>query len=278
MRFLIVHDAYEALTEKQQEEITGAEVFEILFAFFNGMPNLLEAKENYNIEQEAVTLTDNCAPNCSGHTITGTGQSTANTITVESGTHNIILQDVNINVSSGGAAFSIKRGAAVNLTLSGTNTLKSGYGCAGLQVPDGAELVITESSASGLNAAGGSYAAGIGGGMYSAGGKITIRGGTVDATGGYQGVGGVIEISGGRVTATGVYTGAGIGGESRNGGTIIIKGGNLLYSGVDPKTVQYLAGHENSKTTMDIYAKVKYNKPEELFAVVNGAFHQAFSS
>ena len=25
---------------------------------------------------------------------------------------------------------------------------------------------------------------------------------------------------------------------------------------------------------MDIYAKVKYNKPEELFSVVNGAFHQ----
>lgn len=41
-----------------------------------------------------------------------------------------------------------------------------------------------------------------------------------------------------------------------------------------PKTVQYLAGHENSKTTMVIYAKVKYNKPEELFGVVNGAFHQ----
>lgn len=49
---------------------------------------------------------------------------------------------------------------------------------------------------------------------------------------------------------------------------------NLLYAGVDPKTVQYLAGHENSKTTMDIYAKVKYNKPEELFGVVNSAFHQ----
>ena len=52
---------------------------------------------------------------------------------------------------------------------------------------------------------------------------------------------------------------------------------NLLYAGVDPKTVQYLAGHENSKTTMDIYAKVKYNKPEELFWVVNGAFHQAIA-
>ena len=53
------------------------------------------------------------------------------------------------------------------------------------------------------------------------------------------------------------------------------KGGkitNLFYAGADPKTVQYLAGHENSKTTMDIYAKVKYNKPEELFGVVNQAF------
>lgn len=49
---------------------------------------------------------------------------------------------------------------------------------------------------------------------------------------------------------------------------------NLLYAGVDPKTVQYLAGHENSKTTMDIYAKVKYNKPDELLNVVNAAFGQ----
>lgn len=49
---------------------------------------------------------------------------------------------------------------------------------------------------------------------------------------------------------------------------------NLLYAGVDPKTVQYLAGHENSKTTMDIYAKIKYNKPEELCGVVNAAFNQ----
>lgn len=48
---------------------------------------------------------------------------------------------------------------------------------------------------------------------------------------------------------------------------------NLLYAGVDPKTVQYLAGHENSKTTMDIYAKVKYNKPEGLSGVVNAAFN-----
>ncbi len=68
---------------------------------------------------------------------------------------------------------------------------------------------------------------------------------------------------------------------------------NLIHEGVDPKTVQYLAGHENSKAghenskaghenskaghknskvTMDIYAKVKYNKPWELAPVVNQAF------
>lgn len=46
---------------------------------------------------------------------------------------------------------------------------------------------------------------------------------------------------------------------------------NLIYANVDPKTVQYLAGHENSKVTMDIYAKVKYNKPTELLSVVNEA-------
>ena len=49
---------------------------------------------------------------------------------------------------------------------------------------------------------------------------------------------------------------------------------NLIYASVDPKTVQYLAGHENSKITMDIYAQVKYNKPEQLSAVVNTAFGQ----
>ncbi len=47
---------------------------------------------------------------------------------------------------------------------------------------------------------------------------------------------------------------------------------DLIYAGVDPKTVQYLAGHENSKTTMDIYCKLKYNKPEDLRPIVNGAF------
>ena len=52
---------------------------------------------------------------------------------------------------------------------------------------------------------------------------------------------------------------------------------NLIHAGVDPKTVQYLAGHENSKTTMDIYAKVKYNRPEQLSGIVNAALKPAGS-
>ena len=49
---------------------------------------------------------------------------------------------------------------------------------------------------------------------------------------------------------------------------------NLIHSSVDPKTVQYLAGHESSKITMDIYAKVKYNTPDELVRTMGNAFSQ----
>ena len=47
---------------------------------------------------------------------------------------------------------------------------------------------------------------------------------------------------------------------------------NLLLEGVDIKTVQYLAGHEKSKTTLDIYAHLTYNKPEQIIAKVKAAF------
>lgn len=49
---------------------------------------------------------------------------------------------------------------------------------------------------------------------------------------------------------------------------------NLIAASVDPKTVQYLAGHESSKITMDIYAKVKYNKPQELAPILDDIFTQ----
>ncbi len=47
---------------------------------------------------------------------------------------------------------------------------------------------------------------------------------------------------------------------------------NLLLAGVDVKTVQYLAGHEKAKITLDIYAHLTYNKPIDLADKVNSAF------
>jgi integrase len=49
---------------------------------------------------------------------------------------------------------------------------------------------------------------------------------------------------------------------------------NLIYAGVDPKTVQYLAGHSRSKITMDIYAKVKYNRPDEVVLKLEDVFNK----
>lgn len=49
---------------------------------------------------------------------------------------------------------------------------------------------------------------------------------------------------------------------------------NLIHAGVDPKTVQYLAGHESSKITMDIYAKVKYNRPTDVAPILSDVFSQ----
>lgn len=51
---------------------------------------------------------------------------------------------------------------------------------------------------------------------------------------------------------------------------------NLLLNHVDVKTVQYLAGHEHAKITLDIYAHLTYNKPEDLKDKVNNAFSGYF--
>ena len=53
---------------------------------------------------------------------------------------------------------------------------------------------------------------------------------------------------------------------------------NLLMTGVDIKTVQYLAGHSKSKITLDIYAHLTYNKPEDIIGKVEKAFANALPS
>ena len=140
------------------------------------------------------------------------------------------------------AAFAIMVGMSVDLTLAGTNTLKSGENCAGLQVPAGAAVTIGGEGS--VEAVGGRFGSGIGGARNVANnaGDITINGGTVKATGGdfsagigggQNGNGGKTTITNGTVRATGGSNGAGIGGgpgeyRSRtSGGEIVISGGTV---------------------------------------------------
>ena len=38
----------------------------------------------------------------------------------------------------------------------------------------------------------------------------------------------------------------------------------LILAGVNPKTVQVVVGHTNSKMTMDVYAELTENRPEQI--------------
>jgi len=112
-------------------------------------------------------------------------------------TADIILSDVNIDVSGMSiiCAFDMS-GANVNLTLAGENVLRSGSNRAGLEVPSGSTLVITNESTGSVSAAGGESGAGIGGGNSGTGGVISILGGIITATNGVNGAG-----IGGTITA-----------------------------------------------------------------------------
>ena len=158
------------------------------------------------------------------------------TIAVTGGEHKITMGSkvmIDVHATSDACAFSIAKGASVELVLTKSVTLKSGKSRAGLAVPTGAAVTISADSRYGaLNAVGGDSGAGIGG-YYSSSyacGNISILSGTVEATGGSRaaGIGGYgtgtgkdeqIHISGGKVTATGGSDAAGIGGGSGYSGT-----------------------------------------------------------
>lgn len=159
----------------------------------------------------------------------------------------VTIEDVNIDVSggeygTGKAAMSVEGAGNTTLKLEGDNTLKSGWGRAGVEKNDetsSGKLTITaEDTSSSLNAVGGQEAAGIGGGGYrQSTSKLEIANGKIYAEGGSRGAGigggsiggnGEVTISGGEVTAYGSYGGAGIGGGSNEGsGKVTIKNGKV---------------------------------------------------
>ena len=158
----------------------------------------------------------------------------------------VTIEDVNINVSggeygTGKAAMSVEGVGDTTLKLEGDNTLKRGWGRAGVEKNDetsSGKLTITaEDTSSSLNAVGGQEAAGIGGGGYrQSTSKLEIANGKIYAEGGSRGAGigggsiggnGEVTISGGEVTAYASGGGAGIGGgtDSTKKSTVRILGG-----------------------------------------------------
>ena len=219
------YEAYEALTEDEQALLTGTEVFESLFHFFNGMVNLLAENgvsylDENGDEQTAdnVTVVDGSTTAWSGGWYVVNGTVTIGSRVTVSGEVRLILAD------------------GASLTANG-----------GINVAQGNSFTVYAQSVGekmGTLTATGENGAGIGGGSWENAGTITINGGSVTATGGYnqagigggdQGSGGTVTISGGNVTATGGQEAAGIGsGFEGSGGNITIHGGSITATGGGP--------------------------------------------
>ena len=222
-----------------------------------------------------------------------------NTISVENGTHQITMNDVDIDVSnsSGACAFSIASGATVDLKLAGPVTLKSGSYAAGLSVPAGAAVTVSAVADSGaLTAEGGEHGAGIGGYnnksanfnySFAKGGNITILSGTVVALGGSQGagIGGgcrgdgtgtgeMLRIFGGKVTATSDDYGAGIGGGYQGDGTgqsgKIIIGGNAAVTATGGSCGAGIGGGYQADGT-GVYGKITLGGTANVTAIAKSS-------
>ena len=200
------------------------------------------------------------------------------TISVTGGEHKITMSSkvvIDVHAISDACAFSIAKGASVELVLTRSVTLKSGSNKAGLAVPSGAAVTISADGYYGaLNAVGGDSGAGIGGaynGSSSTGGNITILSGTVEATGGSSaaGIGGYgtgtgqdeqIHISGGKATATGGSGSAGIGGGNHSSGTG--ENGQIIIDGtaVVTATGNSGAGIGGGKLSSTSYGTGAYGK------------------
>ncbi|MBO7683447.1 MAG: hypothetical protein J6T51_01830 [Kiritimatiellae bacterium] len=148
----------------------------------------------------------------------------------------LTISNLCLKSSSAASPFTVSNGT-VTVCLAGTNTLDAASvpSAPGLLVSQASTLVVTSlQNDAKLVARGGSKGAGIGGGTLDAG-DITINGGIVDATGGEYAAGigggfqrkfGTICITGGEVTAESPGAGAGIGsGQLSSGGVIEISGG-----------------------------------------------------
>ena len=168
--------------------------------------------------------------------VTTNNDETANTLTIEGGTTGAKVTLSNVNIDAPGAAVSVS--GNVELVITGTNTLQSGWGHAGVEKADD-NGTLTISGSGELNAYGGYWGAGIGSGSEKGCSNIVIESGTITAKGGDlgAGIGGGqlaagqnITIRDGNVTAIPGREAAGIGGGNRGDGKNITIEGGTVYA------------------------------------------------
>ena len=168
--------------------------------------------------------------------VTTNNDETTNTLTIEGGTTAAKVTLHNVNIDASGAAVSVS--GDVELIISGTNTLQSGWGHAGVEKADD-NGTLTISGSGELKAYGGYWGAGIGSGSEKGCSNIVIESGTITAKGGNlgAGIGGGqlaagqnITIRDGNVTAIPGREAAGIGGGSRGDGKNITIEGGTVYA------------------------------------------------
>ena len=233
----------------------------------------ISAGENGNNVTQGGTTTENDTDTVIKSKDSSTASSNTVTIDADEGkTVNVTLDNVTINVDEGykygydsnayKTAVSVTGSGNTNIELNGNNTLKSGYGHAGLEhnkTDDSGTLTLQDEknddgSAKGsasdttgsLTATGGYHSAGIGG-SDKQDGQATITGGEITATGGNGAAGigggagdtdavggdGDVTISGGTITATGGSLGAGIGGGAYGNGTVTVTDGDITAKATD---------------------------------------------
>ena len=168
--------------------------------------------------------------------VTTNNDETTNTLTIEGGTTAAKVTLHNVNIDASGAAVSVS--GDVELIISGTNTLQSGWDHAGVEKADD-NGTLTISGSGELKAYGGYWGAGIGSGSEKGCSNIVIESGTITAKGGVlgAGIGGGqlaagqnITIRDGNVTAIPGSEAAGIGGGSRGDGRNITIEGGTVYA------------------------------------------------
>ena len=248
------YEAYEALTEDEQALLTGTEVFESLFHFFNGMVNLLAEngvsyldKDGSKQTAENVIVVDGSTTAWNGGWyVVNSNVTIDNRVTVSGEVHLILADNASLTVNRGinvaeGNSFSVYAQSVGENMGTLTATGQDDASIAGIGSEVGASCGTITINGGNVTASGGENAAGIGGSQGGSGGTITINGGKVTATGGsyaagigggWKGSGGTVTIHGGSVTATGGGSGAGIGGgKEGSGGTITIHSGNVTATG-----------------------------------------------